>query len=189
MHLNHFGAAEPTRMSGSSSSAPSDRQPVRKHNKACRNWNKGVCGRGKNCFYLHVCESCLKKGHTSDKCPSKGSAGGSKDTGSGADIGKIVNLMSGDASKVAQILGQVYNLYGAPFEIVVGAFFLYRLVNSTSFLSQASTDICQRVIRWSLKITRLCGIYWLHRITVNRAYQSLSLEASYIYISRYLCRP
>jgi hypothetical protein len=68
--------------------------------------------------------------------------GSSKNTGSGADIGKIVNLMSGDASKVAQILGQVYNLYGAPFEIIVGTFFLYRFVISTSFPSQASADIC-----------------------------------------------
>jgi hypothetical protein len=65
----------------------------------------------------------------------KGTAGGSKNAGSGADIGKIVNLMSGDASKVAQILGQVYNLYGAPFEIIVGTFFLYRFVISIGFPS------------------------------------------------------
>lgn len=44
----------------------------------------------------------------------------------GADLGKIVNLMSGDASKVSQILGQVYNLYGAPFEIMIASVFLYQ---------------------------------------------------------------
>jgi hypothetical protein len=119
----------------------------------------------------------------------KGPAGSSKNAGSGADIGKIVNLMSGDASKVAQILGQVYNIYGAPFEIIVGTFFLYRSVVSTSFPSQAFTDICQLVPCWFMKITRLCGIYWLHRFTISRPCQSLPLEASYIYISRYLCRP
>lgn len=56
----------------------------------------------------------------------KGDRAGGKGMGAGADIGKIVNLMSGDASKVAQILGQLYNLYGAPFEIVVGTIFLYQ---------------------------------------------------------------
>lgn len=63
----------------------------------------------------------------------KGASSGSKNAGSGADIGKIVNLMSGDASKVSSILGQVYNLYGAPFEIIVGTFFLYQYVTSYIF--------------------------------------------------------
>ncbi|KAG8838602.1 hypothetical protein FRC18_003860 [Serendipita sp. 400] len=62
----------------------------------------------------------------------KSKGGGSK-PGAGADIGKIVNLMSGDASKVSQILGQVYNLYGAPFEIIVGTFFLYQLLGIAAF--------------------------------------------------------
>jgi hypothetical protein len=51
---------------------------------------------------------------------------GKKALGAGADIGKIVNLMSADASKASQILGQIYNLYGAPFEIIVGTVFLYQ---------------------------------------------------------------
>jgi hypothetical protein len=77
MHLDHFRAAESTRLSRSGTTTSSDRPPVRKRNEACHNWNKGVCRRGKNCFYLHICELCLKKGHTSDKCPSKGTTGGS----------------------------------------------------------------------------------------------------------------
>jgi hypothetical protein len=80
---------------------------------------KGKAG-GKISIRKAALESMTKKG--------KGSKGNSKNEGSGADLGKIVNLMSGDASKVAQILGQVYNLYGAPFEIIVGTFFLYRSV-------------------------------------------------------------
>ena len=52
---------------------------------------------------------------------------GSK-AGAGADIGKIVNLMSGDASKVSQIFGNLYNLYGAPFEIILASVFLYQYV-------------------------------------------------------------
>ena len=38
----------------------------------------------------------------------------------------VANLMSADASKASQILGQIYNLYGAPFEIIVGTVFLYQ---------------------------------------------------------------
>jgi hypothetical protein len=49
--------------------------------------------------------------------------------GAGADIGKIVNLMSGDASKVSQIFGNLYNLYGAPFEIIIASVFLYQCVH------------------------------------------------------------
>jgi hypothetical protein len=87
MHLDHFGAAEPSRASGSTAAVSSDRPPARKRNEACRNWNKGVCGRGKNCFYLHICELCLKKGHTSDKCPTKGAAGGSGPQSQAARLG------------------------------------------------------------------------------------------------------
>lgn len=54
---------------------------------------------------------------------------GSK-AGAGADIGKIVNLMSGDASKVSQVFGNLYNLYGAPFEIIIASLFLYQCVLS-----------------------------------------------------------
>ncbi|KAG8835961.1 hypothetical protein FRC17_010930 [Serendipita sp. 399] len=63
----------------------------------------------------------------------KGKDGSSAKAGAGADIGKIVNLMSADASKVSQILGQVYNLYGAPFEIIVGTLFLYQLLGISAF--------------------------------------------------------
>lgn len=49
----------------------------------------------------------------------------------GADIGKIVNLMSGDASKVSQIFGNLYNLYGAPFEIIIASIFLYQCVHAS----------------------------------------------------------
>ena len=75
MHLNHFGAAEPSWTSGTTATASADWPPIWKWNEVCRNWNKGVCGWEKICFYLHVCELCLKKGHTSDKCLTKGATG------------------------------------------------------------------------------------------------------------------
>ena len=75
MHLDHYGAGNPGRDSGTTTSA--DKPPVKKRNEPCRNWNNGVCNRGKGCYYLHVCGICLQKGHTSDKCPRKGASGGS----------------------------------------------------------------------------------------------------------------
>jgi hypothetical protein len=56
--------------------------------------------------------------------------------GAGADIGKIVNLMSGDASKVSQVFGNLYNLYGAPFEIIIASVFLYQCVHLPTQINQ-----------------------------------------------------
>jgi hypothetical protein len=75
MHLDHYGAGNLGRESGTSTSA--DKPPVKKRNEPCRNWNNGVCNRGKGCYYLHVCSICLQRGHTSDKCPRKGASGSS----------------------------------------------------------------------------------------------------------------
>ena len=77
MHLDHFGAAEPSWTFGSTVAASSDWPPIQKCNEACQNWNKGVCDWEKNCFYLHICKLCFKKGHTSNKCPTKGATGSS----------------------------------------------------------------------------------------------------------------
>ncbi|KAH7104662.1 multidrug resistance-associated ABC transporter [Auriculariales sp. MPI-PUGE-AT-0066] len=52
---------------------------------------------------------------------------------SGADIGKIVQLMSGDANRVANLVSGLYFLYSAPFEILFAALFLYQLMGWTAF--------------------------------------------------------
>ena len=47
----------------------------------------------KNCYYLHVCELCLKKGHTSDKCPQgKGLATTSRQQGETTKLGSRPNV-------------------------------------------------------------------------------------------------
>ncbi|KAJ7505211.1 hypothetical protein B0H11DRAFT_1977471 [Mycena galericulata] len=51
----------------------------------------------------------------------------------GADIGKIVNLMSGDAERIATIVSSMYSLYGAPLEFTIGFVFLYQLLGWTAF--------------------------------------------------------
>ncbi|KAL5505095.1 hypothetical protein ACEPAH_7758 [Sanghuangporus vaninii] len=51
----------------------------------------------------------------------------------GADIGKIVNLMAGDANRVSMIISGVYFIYAAPFEIMIASVFLYQLLGISAF--------------------------------------------------------
>ncbi|KAJ7647783.1 hypothetical protein FB45DRAFT_987394 [Roridomyces roridus] len=50
-----------------------------------------------------------------------------------ADTGKIVNLMAGDANRVAMQVSSFYFLYGAPMEIIIGSVFLYQLLGFSAF--------------------------------------------------------
>ncbi|KAF7346282.1 ATP-dependent bile acid permease [Mycena sanguinolenta] len=51
----------------------------------------------------------------------------------GAQLGKIVNLMSVDTNTVTTIPIQMFFLYSAPFEIAISVVFLYRLLGWASF--------------------------------------------------------
>ncbi|KAI0634339.1 multidrug resistance-associated ABC transporter [Trametes polyzona] len=51
----------------------------------------------------------------------------------GADIGKIVNLMTSDASRISGTVTGLYFLYGAPFELALAATFLYQLLGLSAF--------------------------------------------------------
>ncbi|KAJ7784449.1 hypothetical protein B0H16DRAFT_1492535 [Mycena metata] len=51
----------------------------------------------------------------------------------GADIGKIVNLMSGDTERIATIANSMYYVYGAPFEFTIASVFLYQLLGWSAF--------------------------------------------------------
>ncbi|KAJ6605651.1 ABC transporter type 1, transmembrane domain-containing protein [Mycena sp. CBHHK59/15] len=51
----------------------------------------------------------------------------------GADTGKIVNLMSGDAERIATITNSMYFVYGAPLEFTIGFMFLYQLLGWSAF--------------------------------------------------------
>ncbi|KAI0639291.1 multidrug resistance-associated ABC transporter [Trametes polyzona] len=55
------------------------------------------------------------------------------DPKAGADIGKIVNLMAGDANRISMTVSAMYFLYGAPFEIVIACLFLYQLLGISAF--------------------------------------------------------
>ncbi|KAI0772936.1 multidrug resistance-associated ABC transporter [Trametes elegans] len=51
----------------------------------------------------------------------------------GADIGKIVNLMAGDANRISMTISAMYFVYGAPFELVIASLFLYQLLGWSAF--------------------------------------------------------
>ncbi|KZT05166.1 multidrug resistance-associated ABC transporter [Laetiporus sulphureus 93-53] len=56
------------------------------------------------------------------------------DPKAGADIGKIVNLMAGDANKISNVVAGSQMIYGAPFEIAIAATFLYQLLGWSAFV-------------------------------------------------------
>ncbi|EIN03587.1 multidrug resistance-associated ABC transporter [Punctularia strigosozonata HHB-11173 SS5] len=57
----------------------------------------------------------------------------SDDPKAGADIGKIVNLMAGDANRCANLVSGAYFIYGAPFEIIIASIFLYQILGWSAF--------------------------------------------------------
>ncbi|KZT22415.1 P-loop containing nucleoside triphosphate hydrolase protein [Neolentinus lepideus HHB14362 ss-1] len=97
---------------------------------------------------------------------AKGADEGKKDDGSraekdnenkpkaGADIGKIVNLMSTDTERISMAVSAIYYLYGAPFEIVLGSVFLYQLLGLSAFSGFIVIVLAWPVSRW---ITQRAG--------------------------------
>ncbi|KAJ7147063.1 hypothetical protein C8R43DRAFT_1011698 [Mycena crocata] len=51
----------------------------------------------------------------------------------GADVAKILNLMSGDAERISSIVNSMYFVYGAPLEFTVASIFLYQLLGWSAF--------------------------------------------------------
>ncbi|KAG6904524.1 hypothetical protein DXG01_009274, partial [Tephrocybe rancida] len=65
----------------------------------------------------------------------------------GADVGKIINLMAGDANWVSMIVSASYFIYGAPFEIILTSLFLYNLFGLTA--PWVATEFVHRVPEYS----------------------------------------
>ena len=55
------------------------------------------------------------------------------DPKSSADVGKVVNMMSGDANQIAFLVSGMYFIYGAPFEIALAGIYLYNLLGWSAF--------------------------------------------------------
>ncbi|KAF5326729.1 hypothetical protein D9619_003945 [Psilocybe cf. subviscida] len=59
----------------------------------------------------------------------------------GADIGKIVNLMSSDCNRLSFVISTLNMVYGAPFEIIIAIVFLYQLLGWSAFAGFSVTLI------------------------------------------------
>ncbi|CCA72145.1 related to multidrug resistance protein [Serendipita indica DSM 11827] len=75
-----------------------------------------------------------------------------------ADLGKVVNLMQGDAYAVAQRFWELSPLFGAPVRIGVALWFLYDLLGPSAFAGVlvilGAYLINWPLIKWNLYITR-----------------------------------
>ncbi|KIR42549.1 ATP-binding cassette transporter [Cryptococcus deuterogattii 99/473] len=58
---------------------------------------------------------------------------GKQEKMSNADSGKVVNLMSGDTTRIANTVSGAYFIYSAPFEILVASIFLYNILGWSAF--------------------------------------------------------
>ncbi|KAI0332194.1 multidrug resistance-associated ABC transporter [Cubamyces sp. BRFM 1775] len=67
------------------------------------------------------------------------------DPKAGADIGKIVNLMASDSSRISLTTAALYFIYGAPFEIVIASVFLYQILGWSAF-----TGFLVIILSWPL---------------------------------------
>ncbi|KAJ7303772.1 hypothetical protein DFH08DRAFT_793782 [Mycena albidolilacea] len=77
-----------------------------------------------------------------DKVKAKVKKDKVNDPRAGANTGKIQNLMSSDADDLAFIVATLYFLFGAPFELVIGSFFLYQLLGWSAFAGFAVFFAC-----------------------------------------------
>ncbi|KZS87429.1 hypothetical protein SISNIDRAFT_553186 [Sistotremastrum niveocremeum HHB9708] len=125
-----------------------------------------------------------EKGSTNEKKPSKDGKDGTKETKEkdkkekgkkpketgkkedpnakpdSADIGKIVQLMSSDAERCANMASGIYYLYGAPVEILFAVTFLYQLLGLSTFagllpiilLYPFSSYLSKRAVRLSKEL-------------------------------------
>ncbi|KAI0275322.1 multidrug resistance-associated ABC transporter [Gloeopeniophorella convolvens] len=75
----------------------------------------------------------LAKTPDADDKKSKDAEAKADDPKAGADVGKIVNLMAGDANRIAMMVSGMYFIYGSPFEIIIGSIFLYQLLGWSAF--------------------------------------------------------
>ena len=55
------------------------------------------------------------------------------DPKSSAGVGKVVNMMSGDANQIAFLVSGMYFIYSLPFEIALAGVYLYKLLGWSTF--------------------------------------------------------
>ena len=61
------------------------------------------------------------------------------------EVGKVVNMVSGDANQIASLVSGMHSIYGAPLEIALAGLYLYKLLGWSAF-----SGLIVLVISWSL---------------------------------------
>ncbi|KAI9257101.1 hypothetical protein EDC94DRAFT_615397 [Helicostylum pulchrum] len=65
-----------------------------------------------------------------------------EEEGSFSNVGKITNLMSVDADKLADITCYIFMVYNAPLEVFVALFYLYSLLGSAALVGASVMCVC-----------------------------------------------
>ncbi|QRV91281.1 ABC transporter [Ceratobasidium sp. AG-Ba] len=77
---------------------------------------------------------------------------------SGADIGRIVNLMQGDAYAVAQRFWEFSAVFSAPVRLAIALYFLYQVLGLSSFAGVAVVLLAYAInyplAKWNISISR-----------------------------------
>ncbi|KZS88201.1 P-loop containing nucleoside triphosphate hydrolase protein [Sistotremastrum niveocremeum HHB9708] len=75
-----------------------------------------------------------------------------------ADLGKVVNIMQGDAYAVSHRFWEFANLFGAPVRLVLALIFLYQILGWSAFVGAAvllvACGLSYPLAQWNIKITR-----------------------------------
>ncbi|KAF8609489.1 P-loop containing nucleoside triphosphate hydrolase protein [Ceratobasidium sp. AG-I] len=99
----------------------------------------------------------LKRRDLSGAVPSEKEKGGEKNL-AGADIGRIVNLMQGDAYAVAQRFWEFSAVFSAPIRLGIALYFLYNVLGWSSFAGVLVVLLAYAInyplARWNISITR-----------------------------------
>ncbi|KAH8831236.1 hypothetical protein DL96DRAFT_1695080 [Flagelloscypha sp. PMI_526] len=71
----------------------------------------------------------------------------------GADLGKVVNLMTSDVNKISNFLSMVWFLYASPLQLGIAAVFLYKLLGWPAFVGFSVLFVGMPLNAWLSKRT------------------------------------
>ncbi|KAH8798081.1 hypothetical protein DL96DRAFT_1539779 [Flagelloscypha sp. PMI_526] len=98
-------------------------------------YNRRVGSRIRSMLMTAIYDKALKRVSLASAPKESDKASGEKDASpkKGADLGKVVNLMSKDVNQIVGWLSSYYFLYMNPVEIIIAAIFLYKMMGWSAF--------------------------------------------------------
>ncbi|KII83760.1 hypothetical protein PLICRDRAFT_119100 [Plicaturopsis crispa FD-325 SS-3] len=113
--------------------------------------NRRVATRMRIELMAAIYDKALKRKDYSGIVDAKKADGTKDDTKSGADIGKIVNLMAGDATRVSMSISAMQLTYIGIPKVIVGTIFLYKLLGWSTFAGYFVFLVCWPFNKWVAK--------------------------------------